>query len=89
MNPAPIRLDGRMPYADGICYDDCHGMPPKTIRLLRIRGLVWLTQLCIDNAGEEYRHLAGYVVAADLTTAERIADARGLGEVVVGRWEVS
>ncbi|CAA0130177.1 Uncharacterised protein [Starkeya nomas] len=87
MIPAPIHVHGRMPFADGICYDDRHGMEPHTVRLLRARGLVWLTQLRIDNEGEEYRYLAGAVIAGDLARAEEIASLRGLGEVVIGRWE--
>ncbi|QIB34772.1 hypothetical protein [Ancylobacter pratisalsi] len=87
MMPAPIHLSHTLPFADGICFDDCHGLAPATVRLLRARGLVWLTRVRIDNPGEEYVYRGGYVVAADRESAERIADARGLDETVLGCWE--
>ncbi|GLK85712.1 hypothetical protein [Ancylobacter defluvii] len=83
------RLDPFMPFADGICFDDCFALAAGTVAMLRGRGLVWLTRLCIDNPGEEYRYPAGYVIAADRRDAELIADARGLGETVLGCWEAS
>lgn len=72
------------PFIDGISCDDTHGLPPSVVALFRRRGLVWLTKICIDNPGEEYRRPGGYIVAATLAEAERIAFGRGLDEEVIG-----
>lgn len=78
--PDRLHVDLGAPIADGICFDDLHGLPASIARSLTARGLVWLTRFRDGDF-----HGGGTVIAADAHQAARIADARGLGETIVGR----
>lgn len=68
------------PYADGILFDDLHGMSFEQQNLLAARGVVFCTTF---RVGE--KTYAGAIVAASLHHAKQIAFGRGLGEVVDGK----
>jgi hypothetical protein len=71
------------PEIDGISYDDMWKVSDHATRaLLCARDLVWMTHL--EHDGIEF---AGTVIAKDRTEAEKIADARGLGETVQGLYK--
>lgn len=69
-----------LPLADGIPFDDAGCFQPHQLGLLIARGLVWCT--AFEANGTNY---AGTVIAASREAAAAIADARGLGEHIVGR----
>ncbi|HSI41789.1 MAG TPA: hypothetical protein VLA00_14695 [Xanthobacteraceae bacterium] len=73
-------IDPAAPIADGICFDDLHGLPGGAVAALAARGLVWLTSFRADG-----RCYFGAVIAATEAQAAQIADARGLGEVIDGQ----
>ena len=75
-----IRIDRVAPVADGICFDDLYAFTEDAALVLTARGLVWAT---IFGVGD--RTYCGTVIAKNWNAAAEIADARGLGEVVVGQ----
>lgn len=78
----PVIIHPRQPMADGIFFDDTYFVEPGTRRELAARGLVWLTSF--EANGKAY---GGRVIAANEPAAAAIADARGLGEIVIGQLE--
>jgi hypothetical protein len=68
-----------MPICDGIRYDEVSAFPIKLQKILVARKLVWLTSFQEGATG-----YGGSVIAASRDEAEKIADARGLGEQVDG-----
>lgn len=75
-----IRIHPTEPYADGILFDDLHGMSDEARNRLAGRGVVYCTEF--KTGGKTY---AGNIVAASLAQAQLIAFSRGLGEVVDGK----
>lgn len=71
-----------VPRADGILYDELWPISHLPTRAALIaRKLVWETEFIV---GEDT--FCGTVIAATLGEADAIADARGLGEKVIGYW---
>lgn len=69
-----------LPLADGIPFNDAERFLSHQLGLLIARGLVWCT--AFEANGKSY---SGTVIAANREAAAAIADARGLGEHIVGR----
>jgi hypothetical protein len=67
---------------DGIHYADLQHVEESFREGMCARGVVWETEFTLD--GIEY---CGNVIAANQTEAVKIADARGLGEKVIGPWQ--
>ncbi len=67
------------PEADGICFSDIFPLDEGTQRMLMARELVFLTEFHSHN-----QTYGGNVIAKSWEAAEEIADARGLGEKVIG-----
>ncbi|MEP4734072.1 hypothetical protein [Parvibaculum sp.] len=76
---AAIKLHPSRPLADGIQYDELYEVDEETRELLADRRVVYLTEFKTGG-----RRFGGNVIAGSWSTAELIAWARGLGEVVVG-----
>jgi hypothetical protein len=78
---APIEI--AKPWIDGVCYADLFLIKdPKVQAMLIARELVWETHFTFDG-----RDFVGNVIAGTPGEAAEIADARGLDEQVVGRWQ--
>lgn len=77
-----MKMDPNQPFADGICFDDMHGMNLQQKNLLAKRGLVFLTEFNVE--GVRY---GGTIVSKDWDRAEEVAFGRGLGETVIGQLE--
>lgn len=65
--------------ADGIVFDDLHGLPKQAVNRLAARGVVFCTEF--RTAGRLY---GGNIITTSWPAAEQIAFGRGLGEQVVG-----
>ncbi len=66
-------------HADGVCFDDLHGLTPGQQKFFIKRGMVYGTEFKAND-----RRYAGNIIADSPKDACRIAIARGLGEVVLG-----
>ena len=73
------RLHPSAPIADGILFDDTHGLPEQHVAMLRGRGLLFAT---VFEDGD--RQICGVIIAHSWPAAQDIAFGRGLGERVVG-----
>lgn len=83
--PAPtvaVQVDPVRHLADGILYCDVYMSRWDILDAVIARGLLWRTAFSVGG-----RVLHGSVIAASWKKADEIADARGLGEVVVGKVE--
>lgn len=74
-----IRIDKGMPIADGIPFDDCHGMPDDMVNFLASRGVVFCTEFRANGA-----LYGGRIVATSQEAAEQVAFGRGLDERIIG-----
>lgn len=75
-----ITVDPDRPYtSDGRCFDELHLVDPDLQARLIARGLAYLTSFRLHG-----EYFAGSVIAGDWRTAQRVADARRLGERVDG-----
>lgn len=75
-------LGEMVPEVDGIRYDDLwHIKDPSTRAAIIARGLAWETIFTLE--GNDF---CGCVMAISREEAEKIADARGLGEKVLRLW---
>ena len=74
-----MRIEPDRPVADGIPFDDLHGMTDAQKNLLASRGVVFVTRF--RDGGREY---GGLIVATCMAAAEEVAFGRALGEEVVG-----
>jgi hypothetical protein len=78
--PVSYHLEPMQPILDGILYDDMwHIKDSDTRQRMIARGVVWGTTFEIEGT-----LFAGSVIASGKEEAEKIADARGLGETVDG-----
>lgn len=75
-----VRLTPGRPIADGIRFCEMTLFEEPIQAMLAARGLIWLTDW-EDGTME----MGGSVIAASRDQAAAIADARGLGERVVGQ----
>lgn len=82
MSSKPIRVDPDAPIANGRPFDVAAFAPGWLTAELIYSGLLFATEFQV--AGGRY---AGQVIARDWRTAQQLADARGLGETVVGQVE--
>lgn len=85
-----MHLNPDKPFADGICFDDTWylNLDTEGINLLSARGLVFLTRFRIPEESRPEgatNTRTGRVIASGWREAARIADARGLGEIVCHR----
>lgn len=70
------------PEIDGILYDDLwHIKHPATRVAIIARGLAWETEFMMGE-----NDFCGCVLAVSREEAEKISDARGLGEKVLRPW---
>lgn len=76
--PGP-KIHPSRPFADGICFDDLHGMSDAQRNFLAARGVVFVTSF--KAGGRTY---GGTIVSTSWPGAEEIAFGRGLGETVDG-----
>ena len=74
-----IVIDPEIPMADGILFDDLHGVPLHIQNMLAARRVVFLTEF--EANGKTY---GGKIVARSWSAAKNIAFSRGLDEQVVG-----
>lgn len=72
-------IDEHRPIADGIPFDDLHGLSVRTRNVLASRGVVFLTEF--EANGSRY---GGSVIASTWEKADEVAFGRGLGERVIG-----
>lgn len=76
---ASVHIEADRPVADGIPFDDLHGLDIAYQNFLASRGVVFCTEFKAN--GKSY---AGRIVAMSMAAAEEIAFGRGLDEQIVG-----